>query len=74
MVYNFKIILSKFIDVKNHTVPITHSSCQDVNGCGHSLSITGLLGVILDTQTLKNLPSGHPIFCEEFLEMSISSI
>ena len=28
----------------------------------------------LDTQTLKRHPSGHPIFCEEFLKMSISSI
>ena len=35
----------------------------------------GASGCHLDTQTLKNQPSGHPIFfCEEFLEMSISSI
>ena len=42
------------------------------NNYTHSLSRAS--GYLLDTQTLKKDPSGHPIFGENFLKMSISSI
>ena len=50
--------------------------------CSVWILVGRLLGIVLarrvsgchsDAHTLKNHPSGHPIYCEEFLEMPIQT-